>query len=123
MHHSRSVSQKLMEQKQMMLKTQIWSCCYIICQNIVQIILKQQEANNFDAAIGNKSNFKAFENKTKILEDPAADDKNAILKNAIIVVPFKYRSNFWRSLEIPLINFKIELKLRWTRNCFFWTQC
>ena len=81
----------------------------------------KNEANNFDAAIGNKSNFKAFENKTKILEDPAADDKNAILKNAIIVVPFKYRSNFWRSLEIPLINLKIELKLRWTRNCFFWT--
>ena len=76
----------------------------------------KNETNSFDAVIGNKNNFKTFENKTKILEDPAADEKNAI-----IVVPFKYRSNFWRSLEIPLINFKIELKLRWTRNCFFWT--
>ena len=73
----------------------------------------KNETNSFDAVIGNKNNFKTFENKTKILEDPAVDDKNAI-----IVVPFKYRCNFWRSLEIPLINFKIELKLRWTRNCF-----
>ena len=26
-------------------------------------------------------------------------------------------SNFWRSLEIPLINCKVELWLRWNENC------
>ena len=26
-------------------------------------------------------------------------------------------SNFWRSLEIPLINCKVELSLRWYENC------
>ena len=34
-----------------------------------------------------------------------------------IAVPLKYLSNFWRSLEIPLINCKVELSLRWYENC------
>ena len=38
-------------------------------------------------------------------------------KNATIPVPLKYLSKFWRSLEIPLINCKIELKLKWTKYC------
>ena len=32
-------------------------------------------------------------------------------------MPLKYLSNFWRSLEIPLINCKVEVKLRWTKYC------
>ena len=34
-----------------------------------------------------------------------------------IAVPLKYLSNFWRSLEIPLINCKVELSLTWNQNC------
>ena len=34
-----------------------------------------------------------------------------------IVVPLKYLSNFWRSLEIPLIDCKVELSLGWYENC------
>ena len=34
-----------------------------------------------------------------------------------IAVPFKYLSNFWRSLEMSLINCKIELSLTWNQNC------
>ena len=34
-----------------------------------------------------------------------------------IVKLLKYLSNFWRSLEMPLINCKIELSLRWYENC------
>ena len=34
-----------------------------------------------------------------------------------IVVPLKYLSNFWRSLETPLINCKTHLELNWTKNC------
>ena len=26
-------------------------------------------------------------------------------------------SNFWRSLEMPLINYKIHLELNWTEDC------
>ena len=33
------------------------------------------------------------------------------------MVPLKYLSNFWRTLEIPLINCEISLQLRWSRNC------
>ena len=42
-------------------------------------------------------------------------DKNVVK----IVVPLKYLSNFWRSLEMPLINCKIELSLKWYENCIF----
>ena len=34
-----------------------------------------------------------------------------------IVVPLKYLSNFWKSLEMPLINCKVELSLPWNPNC------
>ena len=29
----------------------------------------------------------------------------------------RFLNNFWRSLEIPLINCKIESKLKWTNYC------
>ena len=31
--------------------------------------------------------------------------------DAEVVVPLKYLTNFWRSLDLPLINFVIELDL------------
>ena len=34
-----------------------------------------------------------------------------------IAVPLKYLSNFWRSLEMALINCKVELSLKWIENC------
>ena len=34
-----------------------------------------------------------------------------------IAVPLQYLSNFWISLEIPLINCKVELSLTWHPNC------
>ena len=43
-------------------------------------------------------------------------------KNGVkIAVPLKYLSNFWRSLEMPLINSKIELSLNWIKNCVLTT--
>ena len=39
-------------------------------------------------------------------------------KNGVkIAVPLKYLSNFWRSLEMPLINCKVELSLKWIKKC------
>ena len=32
-------------------------------------------------------------------------------------MPLKFLSNFWRLCEMPLINCKVELKLRWTKYC------
>ena len=33
------------------------------------------------------------------------------------MVPLKCLSNFWRTLEMPLINCGISLQLKWSRNC------
>ena len=46
--------------------------------------------------------------------------KSGLITNrndAKIAVPLKYLSNFWRSLEIPLINWKVEFSLVWNENC------
>ena len=78
------------------------------------------ETTNFNADIANDDNFKSFNYKVKLLgniSSQADNDTNGILKNATIAVPFKYLSNFWRSLELPLINCKVELKLRWSKYC------
>ena len=37
--------------------------------------------------------------------------------DAKVIVPLKYLSNFWRSLDLPLINCEIELDLSWSRYC------
>ena len=34
-----------------------------------------------------------------------------------MAVPLKYLSNFWRSLELPLINCKIEFSVGWYEEC------
>ena len=34
-----------------------------------------------------------------------------------IMVPLKYLSNFWRALEMPLINSEVEPNLTWSENC------
>ena len=33
------------------------------------------------------------------------------------MVPLIYLGNFWRTLEIPLINCEINLYLNWSKNC------
>ena len=77
----------------------------------------KDEATNFNADIANTDNFKSFKYKAKLLENKVADRKNGILKNATIAVPIKYLSNFWRSLEMPLINCTEELKINCTKYC------
>ena len=34
-----------------------------------------------------------------------------------IIVPLRYLSIFWRTLEMPLINCRVELILNWSENC------
>ena len=63
------------------------------------------------------NNFKSVIYKAKLLKDTVADSisNNGILKNARITMTFKCLSNFWRSLEMPLTNCKVELKLMWAK--------
>ena len=45
-------------------------------------------------------------------------DANKVSKNETdVVIPLKQLSNFWRSLNIPLINCEVELILTWSKNC------
>ena len=75
----------------------------------------KDKATNFDVAIASINNFKPFKYKAKLLGNtvaqPNPNKTTGILKNSIIAVPLKYLSNFWRSLEMPLSNCKVELKL------------
>ena len=43
-------------------------------------------------------------------------------KDVEIMVPLKYLSNFWRTLEIPLINCKVNLILTWSLTCVITTS-
>ena len=81
----------------------------------------KDEATDFNANIANTVAFNSFMYKAKLLREtdaqPAPNNDNRILKNATTAVPLKYLSNFWRSLEMPLINCKVELKLKWKKHC------
>ena len=61
------------------------------------------------------SNSESFKYKTSIVGKTPED--NDSLTNAKRVIPLKYLSNFWRSLNIPLINCEVELILTWSKNC------
>ena len=41
-----------------------------------------------------------------------------IKKNLEIVVPLKYLSNFWKTLDMPLINCEVSFTLTWSESCF-----
>ena len=55
----------------------------------------------------------SFNFKTKVTGQTNIDG----IINVEIMVPLKYLSNFWRTLEMPLINSKVELILTWSENC------
>ena len=46
-----------------------------------------------------------------------ADRVDEIVRSTPIAMLLKYLSKFWRSLEIPLINCQVELKLKWKNHC------
>ena len=76
----------------------------------------EQHMNNGNPAnvtTADSSSFKYKSSFFKTLED----DDNGVFKNVKIAVPLKYLSNFWRSLEMPLINCKIHLELNFTKDC------
>ena len=77
----------------------------------------KDERTDFNNDLSNTDDFKSFMYQANLKENTEADGANGILKNVIIDVPIKYIINFWRSLEIPLIDCKVELKLKWTKYC------
>ena len=71
------------------------------------------------------SNSESFKYKTSITgntynvgDGEEGYDANKVGKNETeVVIPLKHLSNFWRSLNIPLINCEVELILTWSKNC------
>ena len=57
---------------------------------------------------------KSFDYKTSIT---GKLEGNNTEKEVEIVVPLKHLSNFWRTLDMPLINCEINLILTWSENC------
>ena len=62
----------------------------------------------------NLTNSELFKSKIKITEKTLADDNK---KDAKIIVPIKYLSNFWKTLETPLINSEVDLILTCSSTC------
>ena len=64
-----------------------------------------------DESNDNLANSESFKSEIKITgKTPAAGNE----KNVEIIVPLKYLSNFWRTLEMTLINFEVNLLLTWS---------
>ena len=80
-------------------------------------LYSKDEATNFNVEIENTDDFKSFKYKAKLIVNTVAEGANGILKNAAIAVPLKYLSNFLRSLKMPLINCKVQLKSKWAKCC------
>ena len=57
---------------------------------------------------------KSFDYKTSITERLEGNNTE---KEVEIVVPLKHLSNFWRTLDMPLINCEINLIFTWSENC------
>ena len=72
------------------------------------------------------SNSESFKYKTSITVNTYNNigageegyDANKLGKNETeVVIPLKHLSNFWKILNIPLINCEVELILTWSKNC------
>ena len=72
-----------------------------------------------DEPNNNLANSKSFKSKIKITgRTPAGGNE----KNVEIMAPLKYLSNFWRTLEMPLINCEFILMLTWSSTCIISTS-
>ena len=74
---------------------------------------KRDDAVN-NANVSKDGNAPSFKYKANCIGDTG---NNGTKKEVKIAVLLKYLSNFWRSLEMPLINYKVEISLKWIENC------
>ena len=70
-------------------------------------VKRDEIEGDVDLTIDNASSFKYIANLIGNTEN------NGIKNGVKLAVPLKYLSNFWRSLEMSLINCKIEFLLGW----------
>ena len=72
-----------------------------------------RDANNIIENFTGGNTTDSFNFKAKI----TGQTGNNGTKDVEIMVPLKYLSNFWRTLEMPLINCEVNLILAWSSTC------
>ena len=72
---------------------------------------KRDEPPDDNADVGNATSSLVY--KSKLIK--GTDNSN--VNNVKLVIPLKYVSNFFRSLEMPLVNCKIDIELTWHKDC------
>ena len=78
---------------------------------------KRDEPPEDDAIVDlTADNSSSFKYKISLLGNPVVAD-NIARRSVKVVVPLKYLSNLFRSLEMPLINCEIKLDLTWKKEC------
>ena len=84
---------------------------------------KSEVADGINYSIRNSD---SFDYKAKLTERFAGyatnnaagnDDHGLAAIETKIIVPLKPLGNFWRELNMPLVNCEVELKLKWNKNC------
>ena len=78
---------------------------------------KRDDITN-NSNVTNNDNAPSFKYKANLITNTESDGTKKRVK---IAVPLKCLSKFWRSLEMPLINCKVELSLKWIENCVLTT--
>ena len=99
---------------------------YIEAAEYLDIIMHMynllEYSDNYEDTTGSLYQFKRDEppelnavvtTNTSSLKYKSIDGTN----NIKLAVPLKYISNFFRSLEMPLVNCKVDLELTWTKDC------
>ena len=62
------------------------------------------------------TNSASFKYKSSLIGKSTTVDTNRVFKDVKTAIPLKFLSNFWRSLEMPLISCKIHLELYWSKD-------
>ena len=78
-----------------------------------------RDANDEIIAFDTNNLTDSFKFKAKITGKTEDDGT----KDVAIMVPLKYLTNFWRTLEMPLINCEVNLILTWSSTCLCYCFC
>ena len=81
--------------------------CYSDTSGSLWQFKRDEIVNNAD--VTNDNNAPSFKYKANLIDNTEANGRKNEVK---IAVPLKYLSNFWRSLEMQLIDCKFELSLK-----------
>ena len=76
---------------------------------------EQNKANNNDLEDLTVNYSSSFKYQSGLIQKQLTIVSQKAWKNIKIVVPLKYISNLFRSLELPLINTKLYMELIWTK--------